>query len=164
MQDTSSNYSKKIAQFWRNAFKNANSSKFYSKNCKLPLARIKRLMKVEEDVKMVASEVPALFSFVTEVFVQELTVRAWMCTEDGKRKILQTSDIGFAAKTSSMYDFLTYVIPPTTLCDKEDFSINNYARSNNYIDSYPFNDSMFQDQRYQTEKPYFPDNTRREKE
>lgn len=133
-------------------------------------------MKVEEDVKMVASEVPALFSFVAEVFVQELTVRAWMCTEDGKRKILQSSDIGFAVKTSSMYDFLTYVVPThpygsvkeeytgnsqpflkypyndLQFQEKEDHAANGQGNSQTFLDKYPFNESSFPDNsRYQND-------------
>lgn len=146
MLDTSSTYSKKIAQFWRNAFKNVNNSRFNVKNCKLPLARIKRLMKVEEDVKMVAAEVPALFSFVTEIFVQELSFRAWMCTEDGIRKILQTSDIGFAIKTSSMYDFLTYIVPTNSYSSKDEHTSNQ-----GFLEKYPFNDSLFTDSRHENE-------------
>lgn len=106
----SSSYSKKIALFWKNAFNKVSSGNIHDKGFKLPFARIKRLMKVEEDVKMVAAEVPVLFSLVTEIFIQELTMRAWMSTEDGRRKILQLNDINFAVKTSSMYDFLTYIV------------------------------------------------------
>ncbi|KAM0681339.1 CCAAT- binding transcription factor component [Glugoides intestinalis] len=111
MHASSSSYSKKIALFWKKTFTKVASESIIEKSFKLPLARIKRLMKVEEDVKMVAAEVPILFSLVTEIFMQELTIRAWMTTEDGRRKILQSNDISFAIKTSSMYDFLIYLIP-----------------------------------------------------
>lgn len=117
----SSSYSKKIALFWKNTFKKVSSENITEKSFKLPLARIKRLMKVEEDVKMVAAEVPILFSLVTEIFIQELTIRAWMTTEDGRRKILQSNDISFAIKTSSMYDFLIYLIPYNGYGSKEYF-------------------------------------------
>lgn len=147
MMDASSTYTTKIAQFWRNVFKKVHNSRFNVKSCKLPLARIKRLMKVEEDVKMVAAEVPALFSLVTEVFVQELSFRAWMCTEDGIRKILQASDIGFAIKTSSMYDFLTYIVPSNSLSMKEE-RLNN---GSSFLEKYPFDNSIFQDPRSEPE-------------
>lgn len=145
--DASSTYSKKIAQFWRNVFKKVNNSRFNVKSCKLPLARIKRLMKVEEDVKMVAAEVPALFSLVTEVFVQELSFRAWMCTEDGIRKILQTSDIGFAIKTSSMYDFLTYIVPSNSYSSKEE----HLNHSQTFLEKYPFDTSLFPDSKHEAD-------------
>lgn len=108
-----SSYSQKLAMFWHNAMNKASGNKLRVKDLSLPLARIKRLMKVEEDVRMVASEVPVLFSLVAEVFVEELTLRSWINTDEGKRRILQKSDISAAIKTSQMYDFLIYVAPPT---------------------------------------------------
>ncbi|EQB60485.1 hypothetical protein NAPIS_ORF01950 [Vairimorpha apis BRL 01] len=68
-------------------------------------------MKVEEGVRMVASEVPIIFSLVAEKFVEELTLRSWINTEENKRRILQLNDISVAVKTSEMYDFLIYIIP-----------------------------------------------------
>lgn len=105
-------YSQKLVGFWHNALNRAANGRLRIKDLNLPLARIKRLMKVEEDVRMVASEVPVLFSLVAEVFVEELTMRAWMNTEESRRRILQKSDISTAIKTSIMYDFLIYVVPP----------------------------------------------------
>lgn len=107
-----SSYSQKLAAFWHNSLNKAVNNKLKIKELNLPLARIKRLMKVEEDVRMVASEVPVLFSLVAEVFIEELTVRSWMNTEESKRRILQKSDISAAIKTSQMYDFLIYIVPP----------------------------------------------------
>lgn len=94
-------------------------------------------MKVEEDVRMIASEVPVLFSAVTEVFIQELTARAWMYTEDGKRKILQSGDISFAARTSSMYDFLAFIIP------SNHFPIEKFSSKEVITSQYPFKDTLF---------------------
>ena len=37
-------------------------------------------MKLDEDVKM-SSEVPVLFAKATEIFIHELTMRAWIHTE-----------------------------------------------------------------------------------
>lgn len=102
--------SQKLAAFWHNALMKASTNKIKLKDMNLPLARIKRLMKVEENVRMVASEVPVLFSLVAEVFIEELTVRAWINTDDGKRRILQKTDICAAIKTSQMYDFLVDII------------------------------------------------------
>lgn len=111
MADLTNSYSHRLAGFWHNAFKKASKNRFSVKSLTLPLARIKRLMKIEEDVKMVASEVPILFSVVAEVFIEELTFRAWINTEESRRRILQKSDIAAAVKTSQMYDFLICIIP-----------------------------------------------------
>lgn len=104
--------SQRISEFWQEALQEAEAPRAQPCEPSLPLARIKRLMKIEEDVRMVASEVPVLFSLVADVFVQELTLRAWIHTEESKRRILQRGDVSAAVKTSPMYDFLVYIVPP----------------------------------------------------
>ncbi|KAM0676889.1 hypothetical protein BDAP_002480 [Binucleata daphniae] len=113
----------RLQAFWDNIYKQAENDKLSTKGFNLPLARIKRLMKIEEQVKMVACEVPILFTKVTEKFIEELTLRAWLSTEDGKRRILQRSDINTAIKTSDMFDFLIYVVPKN-----ENFSMEEYTQ------------------------------------
>lgn len=101
----------KIEKYWQAMDRKAASEPLNYKEISLPLARIKRLMKVEEGVKMVASEVPILLSKVTENFVEELTLRSWVNTDESKRRILQRGDITAAIRTSDVYDFLIYIIP-----------------------------------------------------
>jgi len=43
----------------------------------LPLARIKKIMKLDDDVKMISAEVPVLFAKAAEIFIHELTLRSW---------------------------------------------------------------------------------------
>uniref|UniRef100_A0A4W5KTJ1 Nuclear transcription factor Y, gamma n=1 Tax=Hucho hucho TaxID=62062 RepID=A0A4W5KTJ1_9TELE len=57
----------------------------------LPLARIKKIMKLDEDVKMISAEAPVLFAKAAQIFITELTLRAWIHTEDNKRRTLQVS-------------------------------------------------------------------------
>lgn len=61
----------------------------------LPLARIKKIMKLDEDVKMISAEAPLLFAKAAEIFIHELTLRAWIHTEDNKRRTLQVHDKWF---------------------------------------------------------------------
>ena len=56
------------------------------KRQELPLARIKKIMKLDEDVKMISAEAPVLFGKACEMFIHELTMRAWVHTEDNKRR------------------------------------------------------------------------------
>ena len=44
------------------------------KNHNLPLARIKKIMKSDEDVRMISSEAPALFAKACEMFILEVRV------------------------------------------------------------------------------------------
>jgi histone H3/H4 len=46
-------------------------------------------MKLDEDVKMISAEAPVLFAKAAEIFINELTLRAWIHTEDNKRRTLQ---------------------------------------------------------------------------
>ncbi|KAM0672448.1 subunit C of CCAAT-binding factor [Ordospora colligata] len=111
MKSSYSLSNERISKFWHQVFKESAEDRIILKELSLPLARIKRLMKVEEGVRMVASEVPILFSMVTEKFVEELTLRAWINTEENNRRILQKSDLTAAVKTSEIFDFLIYVVP-----------------------------------------------------
>ena len=54
------------------------------KHQELPLARIKKIMKLDEDVKMISAEAPVLFAKAAEMFIHELTMRAWIHTEVSK--------------------------------------------------------------------------------
>ena len=48
---------------------------------KIPLARIKKIMKLDDDVKMVGGEVPILFSKACEMFITELSIKAYYNSE-----------------------------------------------------------------------------------
>jgi len=63
------------------------------KEQKLPLARIKKIMKSDSDVRMISAEVPVLFAKACEMFIVELTYRAFFHAKQGKRKTLQKQDI-----------------------------------------------------------------------
>lgn len=77
----------------------------------LPLARIKRIMKLDDDVKMISAEAPMLFSKAAELFIHELTLRAWVHTEDNKRRTLQRNDIAMAVTKYDQFDFLIDIVP-----------------------------------------------------
>lgn len=51
------------------------------KNHQLPLARIKKIMKADEDVRMISAEAPILFAKACELFILELTIRSWLHAE-----------------------------------------------------------------------------------
>jgi nuclear transcription factor Y gamma len=81
------------------------------KNHTLPLARIKKIMKADEDVRMISAEAPVVFAKACEVFILELTLRSWMHTEENKRRTLQKNDIAAAITRTDIYDFLVDIIP-----------------------------------------------------
>lgn len=76
------------------------------KKHELPLSRIKKIMKSDHDVQMVATEAPILLAKASEFFIQELTMRAWLHTEHAKRRILRKDDIAKVINETDTYDFL----------------------------------------------------------
>ena len=84
-----------------NDFKNHND---------LPLARIKRIMKSDEDVRMISAEAPVLFAKACEMFILEMTLRSWNYSENNKRKTLQKEDVKEAIQRTDIFDFLVDVI------------------------------------------------------
>ncbi|XP_074592944.1 nuclear transcription factor Y subunit gamma-like isoform X2 [Brevipalpus obovatus] len=83
------------------------------KNQELPLARIKKIMKLDDDVKvmMISAEAPVLFAKAAELFITELSLRAWIHTEDNKRRTLQRNDIAMAISKYDQFDFLIDIVP-----------------------------------------------------
>ena len=77
----------------------------------LPLARIKKIMKLDEEVKMISAEAPIIFAKACELFVAELTTRAWIHTEESKRRTLQKTDVAMAVSKYDMFDFLIDIVP-----------------------------------------------------
>ncbi|CAB3229579.1 unnamed protein product [Arctia plantaginis] len=101
-----------LQQFWNKVtedIKKVNSEDFKSQA--LPLARIKKIMKLDEEVKMISAEAPVLFAKAAEIFIHELTLRAWSHTEDNKRRTLQRNDIAMAISKCDQFDFLIDIVP-----------------------------------------------------
>ncbi|KAL9645032.1 hypothetical protein ABK040_004525 [Willaertia magna] len=79
----------------------------------LPLARIKKIMKSDEEVRtrtMISAEAPILFAKACEMFIIELTLHAWVHTEDAKRRTLQRNDIATAISKTDIFDFLIDIV------------------------------------------------------
>lgn len=73
----------------------------------IPLARIKKIMRADADVKMISAEVPLIFSKACEFFVQELTIKSWPRAEYHGRRTLRKEDIAEALGSEPMcYEFL----------------------------------------------------------
>ncbi|XP_060204411.1 nuclear transcription factor Y subunit C-1-like [Lycium barbarum] len=99
-----------LEMFWtyqRQQIENANEFK----NQQLPLARIKRIMKADRDVRMVSSEAPMLFAKACEFFISELTTRSWLHAQENKRRTLDKRDLEDAISRDEIFDFLVDVVP-----------------------------------------------------
>lgn len=77
----------------------------------LPLARIKKIMKKSSDeVKMISGEAPIVFSKACELFIEELTKRAWAMTLQGKRRTMHKVDVAAAVMDTDLFDFLVNLV------------------------------------------------------
>jgi hypothetical protein len=68
-------------------------------------------MKFDKDVSLIKLEVPPFISKLCELFVVDLTERAWRVTQANNRKILQKEDIAAAVIDTPMFDFLVDIVP-----------------------------------------------------
>ncbi|KAJ9139593.1 hypothetical protein P3X46_030314 [Hevea brasiliensis] len=99
-----------LQMFWANQMQEIEQTTDF-KNHSLPLARIKKIMKADEDVRMISSEAPVIFAKACEMFILELTLRSWIHTEENKRRTLQKNDIAAAISRTDVFDFLVDIIP-----------------------------------------------------
>lgn len=97
--------------YWQNQVTRLETDEHDYKLHQLPLARIKKVMKADPEVKMISAEAPILFAKGCDIFITELTMRAWIHAEENKRRTLQRSDIASALAKSDMFDFLIDIVP-----------------------------------------------------
>lgn len=106
-----------LQQFWGDQFDEINQVMDF-KNHNLPLARIKKIMKADEDVRMISAEAPVIFARACEMFILELSLRSWYHTEENKRRTLQKNDIAAAITRTDIFDFLVDIVPREDLKDE----------------------------------------------
>ncbi|CAN1193159.1 Nuclear transcription factor Y subunit C-9 [Linum perenne] len=106
-----------LQSFWTNQYQEINQTTDF-KNHSLPLARIKKIMKADEDVRMISAEAPVIFARACEMFILELTLRSWNHTEENKRRTLQKNDIAAAITRTDIFDFLVDIVPREDLKDE----------------------------------------------
>ncbi|KAG0266352.1 hypothetical protein BG011_002471 [Mortierella polycephala] len=114
-----------LQSFWMNQMHEIENVPQDFKLHHLPLARIKKVMKTDEDVKakMISAEAPMIFDKGCEIFITELTIRAWIHAEENKRRTLQRSDIAAAISKTDMFDFLIDIVP------REEFKMGKESKS-----------------------------------
>lgn len=106
-----------LQTFWNNQYQEIEKVTDF-KNQNLPLARIKKIMKADEDVRMISAEAPIIFAKACEMFILELTLRSWNHTEENKRRTLQKNDIAAAITRTDIFDFLVDIVPREDLKDE----------------------------------------------
>nr|POE56740.1 transcriptional activator hap5 [Quercus suber] len=110
-QGLNGSYRDILNTYWQNQVSKLETEDHDYKLHQLPLARIKKVMKADPEVKMISAEAPILFAKGCDIFITELTMRAWIHAEENKRRTLQRSDIASALAKSDMFDFLIDIVP-----------------------------------------------------
>eukprot|EP00250_Pteridium_aquilinum_P014321 c21914_g1_i1 orf=263-1075(-) len=103
-------HQQQLQQFWTSQMQEVQQVNDFKVH-QLPLARIKKIMKADEDVRMIAAEAPVVFAKACEMFILELTLRSWIHTEENKRRTLQKNDIAAAITRTDIFDFLVDIVP-----------------------------------------------------
>ncbi|KAF7300899.1 CBFD-NFYB-HMF domain-containing protein [Mycena kentingensis (nom. inval.)] len=67
--------------------------------------------KSDPDVKMIAADAPVLFCKACEIFIAEITARAFIVADSNKRRTLSRADIAKALTKSDQFDFLIDIVP-----------------------------------------------------
>ncbi|XP_067000839.1 DNA polymerase epsilon subunit 4 [Anabrus simplex] len=73
---------------------------------KLPIARVKHIMKMDPDVNLASQEAVFLIAKSTELFIESLSREAYTYTAQAKRKTLQKKDIDSAVDSVDSLAFL----------------------------------------------------------
>lgn len=110
-QGLTGHYRNTMLAYWQETINAIENNDHEFKIHQLPLARIKKVMKADEEVNMISAEAPILFAKGCDIFITELTMRAWIHAEENKRRTLQRSDIASALQKSDMFDFLIDIVP-----------------------------------------------------
>ncbi|CAA7268675.1 unnamed protein product [Cyclocybe aegerita] len=100
-----------LKSFWERQIHAAETETPDYRHPPLPLARIKKVMKSDPDVKMIAADAPILFCKACEIFIAEITARAFIVADSNKRRTLSRADIAKALSKSDQFDFLIDIVP-----------------------------------------------------
>ena len=84
-----------------------DDKKDFKKHNDLPIARIKRIMKSDQDVRMISAETPVIFARACEMFIMDITIRSTQYAEyDNERLVLTKKSILDTIKNTDIFDFL----------------------------------------------------------
>ena len=72
----------------------------------LPSARVKHIMKVDQDVTLITAECTFLVTKATELFIESLAREAFLHTSQAKKKTVQKRDVDAAIENVESLMFL----------------------------------------------------------
>ncbi|CBK25174.2 uncharacterized protein [Blastocystis hominis] len=111
MSDGRSSMDDELERMWKTQLESiqaiSGDKKDLKKHNDLPIARIKRIMKSDQDVRMISAETPVVFARACEMFIMDITIRATQFAEyDNERLVLTKKSILDTIKHTDIFDFL----------------------------------------------------------
>ncbi|CAI5441435.1 unnamed protein product [Caenorhabditis angaria] len=107
-----------LSKFWveqktRASRTTQNDMRERCKHMALPMARVKKIMRIDDEVRslMIAADAPFFLAAAGEMFVEEVTSLAWQIVEITRRRTMQKSDVVTALQKVEQFDFLIDIIP-----------------------------------------------------
>ena len=85
-----------------------NENKKEKLSTRFPLAKIKNIMKLDNDIKLCQKDVYTVLGKVTEMFLQELAQGAYAVCKSCKRKTINLEDINSAIKMDPKMGFINF--------------------------------------------------------
>ncbi|CAN6335792.1 unnamed protein product [Urochloa humidicola] len=98
-----------IQEFWRKKQDEIEAIEDFRKH-PIPMRRLKKVVNAKKGKIMMRTDSPSFLTKACELFVQELSFRAWMCATSHGRRIILDSDIAEAIASSKSYGFLNNVL------------------------------------------------------
>ncbi|KAH0462467.1 hypothetical protein IEQ34_010042 [Dendrobium chrysotoxum] len=91
--------------YWADQYREIEETTNFRRQ-RLPVSTIKRIMKTDDDVKMISAEAPVLFARACEMFIHEITHKGWAHAQDKNRRTIKKEDIVAAVNQTDYCDFL----------------------------------------------------------
>ncbi|CAN6353164.1 unnamed protein product [Urochloa humidicola] len=98
-----------IQEFWRKKQEEIEAIEDFRKH-PIPMRRLKKVVNAKKGKIMMRTDSPSFLTKACELFVQELSFRAWMCANSHARRIILGSDIAEAIASIKSYGFLNNVL------------------------------------------------------
>eukprot|EP00250_Pteridium_aquilinum_P003262 c13583_g1_i1 orf=184-1164(-) len=87
-----------------------------------PLARVKRIIKLDKEIRVVAADASSLIAYASQHFLEHLTVAAHASALKKKHKTIRLEDVKNAVKSEPRIDdFLAEALNDVLHCGKEDY-------------------------------------------
>ncbi|KAH8824335.1 histone-fold-containing protein [Flagelloscypha sp. PMI_526] len=118
-----------LQSFWQRQINTAETEVIDHRHPPLPLARIKKVMKSDPEIKMIAADAPILLCKACEILISEITSRAYIIADSNKRRTISRSDVAKGLTKSDQFDFLIDIVPR----EEEDGAVGSGGRRVNEV-------------------------------